>query len=53
VKQVTWSAYIMLESRRLKKVIFVTDSNLREDAVQRCKSLYGVHEVRTLTRLWN
>ncbi len=47
-----WSAYILLQSNRLTKVEFVTESNLREDAIQRCKALYGVSDVRQLTRVW-
>jgi hypothetical protein len=48
-----WSAQILLSSNRLKKVEFTCPSNLREDAVQTCKALYGVSDVRQLTRLWN
>ncbi len=47
-----WSAYILLQSNRLTKVEFVCESNLREDAIQRCKALYGVSDVRQLTRVW-
>ena len=45
-----WSAYILL-SNRLTKVEFVCESNLRQDAEQRCKELYGVTDVRQLTRI--
>tara|TARA_B100001996_G_scaffold335838_1_gene286758 strand:+ start:8324 stop:8497 length:174 start_codon:yes stop_codon:yes gene_type:complete len=48
-----WSAYVMLNSHRLKKVEFSSPSNLREDAEQRCKALYGVSDVRQLTRIWS
>jgi len=49
-----WTAQILLDSNRLVKVEFtVCKSNLREDALQRCKALYGVSDVRQLTRLWN
>ena len=48
-----WSAQILLSSNRLKKVEFKSPSNLREDAEQTCKALYGVTDVRQLTRLWN
>ena len=47
-----WSAQILLASNRLKKVEFVSESNLREDAEQRCRALYGVQEVRQLKREW-
>jgi len=52
MKEVKWSAYILLESNRLTKVEFMCPSNLRQDAEQRCKSLYGVTDVRQLTRVW-
>ena len=48
-----WSAQILLSSNRLKKVEFFCESNLRQDAEQRCKALYGVDDVRQLTRIWN
>ena len=48
-----WSAQILLNSNRLTKVEFISPSNLREDAEQTCKALYGVSDVRQLTRLWN
>ena len=48
-----WTAQILLDSNRLVKVEFtVCKSNLREDALQRCKALYGVSDVRQLTRVW-
>ena len=47
-----WSAYVMMDSHRLKKVEFTSPSNLREDAEQRCKALYGVSDVRQLKREW-
>ena len=52
-RETKWSAQILLSSNRLKKVEFFCESNLREDAEQRCKALYGVTDVRQLTRLWN
>ena len=52
MKEVKWFAYILLESNRLTKVEFMCPSNLRQDAEQRCKSLYGVTDVRQLTRVW-
>ena len=45
-----WSAQILLSSNRLKKVEFWCESNLREDAEQRCRSLFGVTDVRQLKR---
>jgi len=53
MKQTKWSAQILLSSNRLKKVEFFCESNLRQDAEQRCIALYGVSDVRQLTRLWN
>ena len=52
-RETKWSAQILLSSNRLKKVEFFCETNLREDAEQRCKALYGVTDVRQLTRLWN
>ena len=48
-----WSAQILLSSNRLKKVEFWCESNLREDAEQRCKALFGVTDVRQLLREWS
>ena len=48
--------YLILKQNslnRLTKVEFICPSNLREDAEQTCKALYGVTDVRQLTRLWN
>ena len=47
-----WSAYVLLSSNRLTKVEFLSPSNLREDAEQRCKALYGTDDVRQLKREW-
>jgi len=47
-----WSAYILLQSNRLTKVEFTVPSNLREDAEQRCRALYGVSDIRQLKREW-
>ena len=52
MKPIKWSAQILLGSNRLTKVEFVTESNLREDALQRCKAMYGVSDVRQLKREW-
>ena len=41
------------QSNRLKKVEFFCDSNLKEDAEQRCKALFGVTDVRQLLREWS
>ena len=53
MKATKWSAQILLQSNRLQKVEFLSSSNLREDAEARCKALFGVSDVRQLTRLWN
>ena len=53
VKDIKWSAYILLESNRLTKVEFLCGSNLKQDAEQKCKALYGVSDVRQLKREWN
>ena len=50
MKESKWSAQILLSSNRLTKVEFLCQSNLREDAEQRCKSLFGVSDVRQLKR---
>jgi hypothetical protein len=47
-----WTAQILLSSNRLTKVEFMCRSNLREDAEQACKALYGVSDVRQLKREW-
>jgi len=53
MQDTNWTAQILLESNRLVKVKFtVCKSNLREDALRRCKALYGVSDVRQLTRVW-
>ena len=52
-RETKWSAQILLNSNRLTKVEFISPSNLREDAEQTCKALYGVTDVRQLTRIWN
>ena len=53
MKETKWSAQILLNSNRLTRVEFVSSSNLREDAEQTCKALYGVSDVRQLKREWN
>ena len=53
MKDFKWSAWILLESNRLQKVEFLCESNLRADAEQRCKALFGVSDVRQLKREWN
>ena len=52
MKPVKWSAQVLLESNRLMKVEFTSPSNLRKDAEQTCKALFGVSDVRQLTRIW-
>ena len=52
-RETKWSAQILLSSNRLTKVEFISPSNLIEDAAQTCKALYGVSDVRQLTRSWN
>ncbi len=53
MKAIRWTAQILLESNRLQKVEFLCNSNLRQDAEQRCKSMFGVTDVRQLTRVWD
>ena len=52
MKETKWSAQILLNSNRLTKVEFLCHSNLREDAEQKCKALFGVSDVRQLKREW-
>ena len=53
MQDTNWTAQILLESNRLVKVEFtVCKSKLREDAELRCKAVYGVSDVRQLTRVW-
>ena len=53
MKPVKWSAQVLLESNRLMKVEFTSPSNLREDAEETVKALYGVTDVRQLRRIWS
>ena len=53
MKEVQWSAWILLPSNRLQKVEFMCESNLKQDAENRCRSLFGVSDVRQLKREWN
>ena len=53
MKEFRWSAQILLSSNRVQKVEFLSPSNLREDAEQRCRSIFGVTDVRQLKREWN
>ena len=53
MKAIRWTAQILLESNRLQKVEFLCNSNLRQDAEQRCKALFGVTDVRQMLREWN
>ena len=52
MKPIKWEAYILLESNRLQKVEFLCVSNLRGDAENVCKSMFGVDDVRQLKRIW-
>tara|TARA_B100001079_G_scaffold265911_1_gene272304 strand:+ start:1277 stop:1438 length:162 start_codon:yes stop_codon:yes gene_type:complete len=53
MKPIKWSAQILLDSNRLQKVEFLSDSNLRQDAEQKCRALFGVTDIRQLKREWN
>ena len=53
MKPIKWSAQILLDSNRLQKVEFLSDSNLRLDAEQKCRALFGVTDIRQLKREWN
>ncbi len=53
MKEVQWSAWILLPSNRLQKVEFMCESNLKQDAENRCRSLFGVSDIRQLKREWN
>jgi len=52
MKETKWSAQILLSSNRLTKVEFLCNSNLREDAEQKCRALFGVNDIRQLKREW-
>ena len=53
MKPIKWSAQILLDSNRLQKVEFLSDSNLRQDAEQKCRALFGVTDIRQLKREWD
>ena len=53
MKPIKWSAQILLDSNRLTKVEFLCTSNLRQDAEQKCKALFGSSDIRQLRREWN
>ena len=53
MRPIKWSAQILLDSNRLQKVEFLSDSNLRQDAEQKCRALFGVTDIRQLKREWN
>ena len=53
MKETKWQAYILLNSNRLTRVEFFSPSNLREDAEETVKALYGVTDVRQLRRNWS
>ena len=46
-------AYVLISVALAGAAFALIFRNLREDAEQRCKALYGVSDVRQLTRLWN
>ena len=52
MEPIKWEAYILLESNRLTKVEFLCTSNLRQDAEQKCKAMFGESDVRQLKRIW-
>ena len=53
MKPIKWSGQILLDSNRLTKVEFLCTSNLRQDAEQKCRSLFGSTDIRQLKREWN
>ena len=53
MKETKWTAQIMLQSNRLTRVEFFSPSNLREDAEETVKALYGVTDVRQFRRIWS
>ncbi len=53
MKPIKWTAQILLDSNRLTKVEFLCTSNLRQDAEQKCRSLFGSTDIRQLKREWN
>ena len=46
-----WEAQVLYPSNRLVKVEFLCESNLRQDAENKCRSLFGVDDVRQLRRI--
>ena len=53
MKPIKWTAQILLDSNRLTKVELLCTSNLRQDAEQKCRSLFGSTDIRQLKREWN
>ena len=53
MKPIKWSAQILLGSNRLTKVEFLCESNLRQDAEDRCRSIFGSDDIRQLKREWD
>tara|TARA_B100001250_G_C19742202_1_gene763588 strand:- start:594 stop:773 length:180 start_codon:yes stop_codon:yes gene_type:complete len=53
MKPIKWSAQILLGSNRLTKVEFLCESNLIQDAEDRCRSIFGSDDIRQLKREWN
>ncbi len=52
MQETRWTAQVLYGSNRLVKVEFFCESNLRQDALQKCKALYGTDDVRQLKREW-
>ena len=50
MKEYRWSAQILVSSNRLQKVEFLSTSNLREDAEQRCRSLFWCYRCKTVEK---
>ena len=48
-----WSAQVKYASNRLVKVEFLCESNLRQDAEQKCRALFGTDDIRQLKREWS
>ena len=52
MQETRWTAQVLYGSNRLVKVEFFCEYNLRQDALQKCKALYGTDDVRQLKREW-
>ena len=51
MKPTTWQAKVLYPSNRLVNVEFLCESNLREDAENKCRALFGCDDVRQLRRV--